>query len=192
MTDPEFQLRVLESAVGELESYLLSPEVFWRVSGAADLPNLTLGGLELSRRALAAASAELDPAARRRAHKVIEQIDEFRRQSRLAWERTAASELRVRLNQWQAYLQDLAELPGESDRYSQEVRARAMATYLLEEAARQPGAAALGETLEALDARLRASFEIGHFIWDPSLESAYPAGEYWFLYGRPKGSGPSP
>ncbi len=187
MTDPEFPLRVLESAVGELESYLLWPEVFWRVSGAADLPNLTLGGLELSRRALAAASDELDPAARRRAHKVIEQIDEFRRQSRLAWERKAASELKVRLNQWQAYLQDLAERPGESERYSQEVRARAMATYLLEEAAHQPQAGETRKTLEALDARLRASFEAGRFIWDPSLEPAYRAEDYWFLFGRPKG-----
>ena len=186
MTDPEFQLRVLESAVGELESYLLSPEVFWRVSGAADLPNLTLGGLELSRRALAAASDELDPAARRRAHKVIEQIDEFRRQSRFAWERKAASELKVRLNQWQAYLQDLAEQPGESERYPQEVRARAMATYLLEEAAHQPQADETLKRLEALDARLRVSFASGIFIWDPSLAEAYPAGTHWFLYGRPK------
>ena len=186
MTDPEFQLRVLESAVGELENYLLSPEVFWRVSGASDLPNLTLGGLELSRRALAAASDELDPAARQRAHTVIEHIDEFRRQSRLAWERKAASELKVRLNQWQAYLQDLAEQPGESERYPQEVRARAMATYLLEEAAHRPLADETLKRLEALDARLRVSFASGVFIWDPSLAEAYPAGTHWFLYGRPK------
>ncbi|HLF36984.1 MAG TPA: hypothetical protein VI520_03515 [Anaerolineales bacterium] len=186
MTDPEFQLRVLESAVGELESYLLSPEVFWRVSGAADLPNLTLGGLELARRALVATIGKLDPAARPRAHIVIEQIDEFRRQSRFAWERKAASELKVRLNQWQAYLQDLAEQPGESERYPQEVRARAMATYLLEEAAHQPQADETLKRLEALDARLRVSFASGIFIWDPSLAEAYPAGTHWFLYGRPK------
>jgi hypothetical protein len=186
LTDPELQLRVLESALGELESYLLSTEVFWRVSGAADLPNLTLGGLELSRRGLAAGSNELDPDTRRRAHKVIEQVDEFRRQRRVAWERKAAAELKVRLNQWRAYLEDLAELPVESERYLQEVRARTMATYLLEEAAHQPEAAELRMTLEALDARLRASFEAGRFIWEPSLQSAYPVEDYWFLYGRPK------
>jgi hypothetical protein len=135
---------------------------------------------------LAAASDELDPAARRRAHTAIEQIDAFRLQSRAAWERKAASELKVRLNQWQAYLQDLAELPGESERYSQEVRARAMATYLLEEAAHQPQASETRKRLEALDARLRASFASGGFIWDPSLAEAYPAGTHWYLYGRPK------
>ncbi len=186
MTDPEFQLRVLESAVGELESYLLSSEVFWRVSGAADLPNLTLGGLELSRRGLAAASDKSDPDTRRRAHRVIEQIDEFRRQWRVAWERKAAAELKVRLNQWRAYLKDLAELSVESERYPQEVRVRTMATYLLEEAAHQPLAGEMRKTFEALDARLRASFEAGRFIWESSVQSAYPAEDYWFLYGRPK------
>jgi hypothetical protein len=186
LTDPEFQLRVLESAVGELESYLLSTEVFWRVSGAADLPKLTLGGLELSRRGLAAASNELDPDTRRRTHRVIEQIDEFRRQRRVAWERKAAAELKVRLNQWRSYLEDLAELPVESERFLQEVRVRTMATYLLEEAAHQPLAAETRKTLEALDARLRATFAPGRFIWDPSLAEAYPAETYWFLYGGPK------
>jgi len=187
LTDPEFQLRVLESAVGELENYLLSPEVFWRVSDAADLPSLTLGGLELARRALVATIGKLDPAARQRAHTVIERVDEFRRQSRLAWGRKAASELKVRVNQWQAYLQDLAEQPGESERYPQEVRARAMATYLLEEAAHRPQADETLKRLEALDARLRVSFASGGFIWDPSLEPAYRAEDYWFLFGRPKG-----
>jgi len=186
LTDPEFQLRVLEGAVGELESYLLSSETFWRMSGPADLPNLTLGGLELARRALLATIDKLDPAARQRAHTAIEQIDASRRQRRAAWERKAVGELSVRLNQWRAYLQDLAELPGESDRYAQEVRARVMASYLLEESVDQPEAAELRMTLEALDARLRASFEGGRFIWDPPLEPAYPAKQYWFLYGRSK------
>jgi len=187
LTDPESQLRVLETAVGELESYLLSAEIFWRMSGPAGLPNLTLGGLELARRALLAAIDKLDPAARRRALTAIEQIDAFRRQSPAAWERKAAGELKVRLNQWRAYLDDLAERPGESDRFAQEVRTRAMATYLLEEAVHQPEAAELRMTLEALDARLRGSFSAGPFIWDPSLEPTYPAEGYWFLHGRPKG-----
>ena len=187
MTEPDFQLRVLESAVGELESYLLSSEIFWRMSGPANLPNLTLGGLELARRALLATLSKLDPTARLRAQTAIEQIDALRRRTPAAWERKAAGELKVRLNQWRAYLNDLAERPGESNRYPQEARARTMATYLLEESVRQPQAAELRMTLAALDARLRASFEAGQFIWDASLESAYPAGDYWFLYGRPKG-----
>ncbi|MGH2619022.1 MAG: hypothetical protein ACRDHG_00430 [Anaerolineales bacterium] len=186
MTDPEIQLRVLERAVGELESYLLSPEIFWRMSGPANLPNLTLGGLELSRRALLAAIVKLDLAAQRRAHQAFEQIEEWRRQRRAAWERKAAGELKARLNQWRAYLQDLGEQPAESDRYAQEVRARAMASYLLEESVHQPEAGELRMSLEALDTRLRASFEAGRFIWDSTLEPAYPAEDYWFLYGRPK------
>ncbi len=185
MTDPEFQLRVLESAVGELESYLLSSEIFWRMSGPAGLPSLTLGGLELARRALLAALGELDPDDRQRAQQATQRIDELRQPRRAAWERKAVGEMKVRLNQWRAYLQDLAEQPGDSERYTQEVRARAMATYLLEESDRLPEAGELRETLEALDARLRASFEAGGFIWDPALEPAYPAADYWFLYGRP-------
>jgi len=186
LKDPEFQLRVLESAVGELERYLLSSEIFWRMSGAANLPNLTLGGLDLARRALLGSIGELDPAAQRRARTAIEQIDAFRQQWRVAWERKAAGELKVRLNQWRAYLQDLAELIGEADRYPQEVRARAMAAYLLEESVHQPESGELRMTLEALDAKLRASFAAGRFVWDPSLKPAYPPEKYWFLYGRPQ------
>ncbi len=186
MTDPEFQLRVLESASAELESYLLSPEIFWRMSGPANLPNLTLGGLELARRALIGAIGKLDPAARRRAQELLDQIDRLHRQWRVAWERKAVGELKVRLNQWRAFIQDLAEQPAESERYDQEVRTRVMAACLIEESVQQPEAGDMRSALEALDDRLRASFEAGQFIWDPALEPAYPAEDYWFLYGRPK------
>jgi uncharacterized protein YukE len=186
LTDPEAQLRVLASAVAELESYLLSPEVFWRMSGPGELPSLTLGGLELARQAVAAMARSLKPPAREQAEQVFGQLDGIRSQWRTAWQRKAAAELKVRVNQWKAYLQDLADAVRESDSYSQEVRNRAMAAYLLEEAADQPETAEIRRSLELLDARLRVRFEPGPFVWERSLEVAYPAKEFWFLYGRPK------
>jgi hypothetical protein len=117
---------------------------------------------------------------------VFGQLDGIRSQWRTAWQRKAAAELKVRVNQWKAYLQDLADAVRESDSYSQEVRNRAMAAYLLEEAADQPETAEIRRSLELLDARLRVRFEPGPFVWERSLEVAYPAKEFWFLYGRPK------
>lgn len=185
MRDTEFHLAVLEAALEELENYLLSQEVFWPVGGKRGLPSLTLGGLELSRRALVALKGELDSEGARRSVELEKQIQMSRRKWRVAWERKAAAELKVRLNQWRAYLSDLEERSGEAQQYSQEARTRAMATYLVEAAGQDAEVRGLVATLEGLDARLRKSFRPGPFIWEQPLEALYPPEPYWFLYGLP-------
>ena len=186
MRGAEYHLAVLEAALEEMENYLLSQEVFWHVGGKRGLPSLTLSGLELSRRALVALKGELDPASRRRFEEQESQIEAWRRKWRVAWERKAAAELKMRLNQWRAYLTDLEERPGEAQYYSQEVRIRAMASYLMGEAGHQTEIRVLRSTLESLDSRLKRLFRPGPFIWGPALQSVYPPEAHWYLYGRPE------
>ena len=40
--------------------------------------------------------------------------------------------------------------------------------------------------LATLDTRLRGRFQSGEFIWPVEWASAYPRGEYWWLYGHPR------
>jgi len=185
LRDAEFHLDFLEAALEELENYLLSQEVFWPVGTKRGLPSLTLGGLDLSRTALVAVKGELDPDSRRRSEELEKQIETSRGKWGVAWERKAAAELTVRLNQWRAYLSDLEERPGEAQHYSQEARTRAMASYLVEAAGQAAEVRGLVATLAGLDARLRKSFRAGPFIWEQPLEALYPPEPYWFLYGLP-------
>jgi hypothetical protein len=38
----------------------------------------------------------------------------------------------------------------------------------------------------AYDNNLRRRWQSGEFVWPEEWQAAYPKGEYWWLYGRPR------
>jgi len=40
------------------------------------------------------------------------------------------------------------------------------------------------DRLQTLDARLRARFRPGAFLWEPELAEAAPVDKFWFLYAK--------
>lgn len=182
MPSYEQDLAFFEAGVQALSDYLLSEELFWPLSGGVALPRLTPGGLLLAQRRLRGRKGGLDEDARlRRGESALEAT---RSKWRSAWERKAAREVRARLDLWRNYLQDYRAAPAEqADAYPREVRWRVILHLLLAELSERPPQA---EALAGLDRLLRVFFLPGAFVWETELAGAFPAGEYWYLYGRLK------
>ena len=180
MWDAEANLRSLEEAVEEIESYLLSKDVIRALSGS---PSLSVGLISLNLRWLGSTLQAEDQA---RLQTVETELAAVRNRWRVAWERKATAELRLRLNLWRNYLSDLEGRPGLGSSYPQEVRNRAIAVDLLDAAGNQPEIKPLAASLDAIDNRFRVGFQPGTFVWEQVPESAFPAETFWFLYGRPQ------
>lgn len=180
MWDTEASLRSLEDAVQEIESFLLSKDVIRARSGRS---SLSVGLISLNLRWLRPVVETED---QNRLQSVAAELAAVRDKWRVAWERKAAAELRSRLNLWREYLSDLEGRPGLGSSYPQEVRNRAIAVDLLDAAGHQPEIKTLSASLDAVDTRLRDSFQPGKFVWPQAPESAFPAEPFWFLYGRPQ------
>lgn len=182
MRDPDFHLRALAASVESLQPYLLSKDVFWPMG---PLPSLSLGRIFWDRTVLGARQQLLEGPDLADLERLERVLEETQRHWRVAWENKATAELRTRINLWQAYLRELDESLDEARAYPQEVRNRAMAAYLRRAAGNQPESRQLGALLDGLDARLRAIFRAGEFVWEPELASAFPSDPYWYLYGKP-------
>lgn len=158
----------LESALPELETYLLSETLFYPLTGS--LPRLTLGGLLLAQRRLDAGN---------HAPHLTRQLDTVKATWRAAWIKKSAAELDARLTLWHNYLNDVQNKPEEyAADYPREVRWRVMLALLVDEAEQTP------PELLALDQLLRAKLHPADFIWDAALESEFDQKNFWFLYGR--------
>jgi hypothetical protein len=160
MWDAELSLKSLEDAVEEIESFLLSKDVIRAQSGRS---SLSIGLISLNLRWLKPA-LEIDD--QTRLQSVEAELAAVRDKWRVAWERKAAAELRARLNLWRGYLSDLEGRPGLGSSYPQEVRNRAMAIDLLDAAGHQPEIKTLSASLDAIDIRLRDTFQPGNFVWE--------------------------
>jgi hypothetical protein len=180
----EYDLGFIRSSVEVLESYLLSDEVFWQVSGnppegSPDYPRLTLGNLLLSETRLNAYSVNPDQEASRQ--QVESEVDRLRTKWRVRWEMKAAHSFGVRLRMWGDYLEEYSANPQEnSDRYAYEVRLRVILELLKVEGGGQPVEV---EMLAGLDKSLRSMLEMTGFIWEPEVQSGFSEGVYWYLYG---------
>lgn len=162
--------RFLTDGLGQLKAYLHSDEVFWSLGRD---PQLTLGNLLLAAASLQAAGSLA--AADRQA------LAEFKQEWRSAWEKKAEKEFASRLRLWSVSLAELAENPSRhASFYATEVRNRVLLQLLAGEVP------ALRSQLAGVDASLKAHTKPSGFVWDATLETAFPAGEYWFLRVKPE------
>lgn len=181
----EYDYRFLAAGIDQLESYLLSSDLFWptglnAAKGEAPYPQLTLGALLLSLQRCRA-FARL-PAQRASFEKTRLQIDALRTHWLSAWSRKATAEFHMRLNMWRDFLMDYREDPkAHFDRYAYEVQRRVMLQLLLPDALDLSQAEL--QALNGLDLLLKEMLIPGDFIWQADLAESFPGAEYWFLYG---------
>jgi hypothetical protein len=181
--------------VNELETYLLSEELFWYLpEGSAKrppCPALTLGGLWLIMDELKAQEAKMTRGDLSSYNGVKTTMDRYHSQWLVAWEKKAVKELSSRLHLWGAFLIDVEQDKTGRSRYASEIKNRVIASYAARDSGNQSGSKPLIEKLRALDSKLRGMFEGGPFIWDDALQPIYPKDGFWFLYGafkdRPAG-----
>jgi hypothetical protein len=176
MPTTEQDWNFFRGGVAELEPYLLSDELFWRMEGSRTaLPRLTIGGLLLAEMCLKVRMDTPDFL------RLEQDKDRICSKWRSAWERKAGREVRARLDLWRNYLVDFRQAPdAHADAYPQEVRWRVILSLLVREASFSP---AEKDELDTLDKVLRASFMEGKFLWEETLVPAFPIHDYWYLYG---------
>jgi hypothetical protein len=186
MSSFDHELRYLEAAVEELETYLLSDKLYWTIGlssswGESVYPRLTLGNLMLFwKKATILAVSDSQKEALTR---VSQQIDALHNKWRAAWGRKSSGEFRSRLDLWNTFLDEYRhDKTSNYDRYAYEVERRVILD-LLRPDADDVGNAEL-ELLESLDRYLKAVYRPGDFIWDEDLMAGFPKDNYWYLYGN--------
>lgn len=180
----EYDYGYIQACLEVMESFLLSDEVFWPVSGtppagAPDYPRVTLGGLLLSYHRLTA-YPQAQPA---QMQVVKADIEHIRSKWRVMWEKKATRSYSVRLRMWSEFLDEYRSNPQDNaDRYEYEVRLRVILELLKLEGGGQPQAEV--EMLGGLDRYLKSVLKTGGFIWEAEVQNGFPKDFYWYLYGE--------
>lgn len=182
----DYDLRYLKAGIEELQSYLLSDQLYWPLDAKTKanepvFPNLTLGNLLLSKARLEARHLTLEQDVQLGA--VLPLLDQVRSQWRVAWSKKAERSLNSRLTMWRDFLDEYRKAPdSNTERYPYEVQRRVMIELLLPEVDKVPKETY--ELLDALDALVKTFLEPGDFIWEAELKDGFPQKTYWYLYGR--------
>ncbi len=186
MSSINYDIAYLQAGLEQLESYLLSTDLFGQLHAKAlpgELPfaSLTLGNVLLSMKKLSAYHLEADQVDI--FHELEGRLDVLRSRWRVAWEEKVKQEYPVRLRQWARFLEEVRRDPeNHADRYAYEVRLRVILDLLGEEV---EGLVVENEDkLFALDDLLRRDFLEGVFVWDEGMREGFPKEVYWYLWGR--------
>ena len=183
-----YDLQYLQAGLDQLESYLLSKDIYRPIGmqaarGQPPYPQLTLGWLLLACQRLQATAQT--PAERMELERLSQQLDAMRSRWRTAWGSKAQAEFRARLNLWRDYLEEYRQEPAANlDRYAYEINRRLLLEILAPEAAQLPDSDV--QALAGLDGWLKSAFIPGAFIWEPVLSASFPQPTYWYLYGKPR------
>ena len=159
--DARIDIDYLTAGVPELETYLLSNELYYPIG--ARLPQLTLGGI-----LLAIVRSGL------RAESFRARVDAIRRKWLSAWEAKAEREVNARSKMWTEFLAEYRDDHGMgATLYPQNVRHRAMLSLL-------------GQALLDSDALLRSNFIEGGFVWEEACAQNFERKTFWYLFGTLK------
>jgi len=186
MTSAKYDIYFLEAGLEQLENYLLSDEIYWRLNiippaGQSPYPEFTLGWMLLSLKRVKLLATTVEEETQLKA--LQKQIEDIHTKWKAAWENKAKREFQARLFLWRDFLEDYRSAPSENyDRYNYEVNRRVLIELLRDEFT--DFSEAENELLNDLDRILRNTLIPGKFIWDSTLEKGFPKDKFWYLYGH--------
>jgi hypothetical protein len=180
--DSDWEL--LKAGMDELETYILSPVLYWPISHhkpdlTGETTRLTIGNLLLSLKRIK--STDREEPCKAEVAKFDGEVNRIREKWRSNWSNKAEVEIRSRLDLWTKFVANITGEPGEYWKsYPYHVRQRVILELLsVETLAPSPQ---YESTIAGLDARLRAISLKGQFVWDASLINGFPADTFWYLY----------
>lgn len=181
-------LIIVEAMASEMVDYLKSEVLFWQMMQGG-LPKLTLGGYLMRQHRLLALSSLLDAAQQARLEAAVRQFNLALVEKIVRLEQKAHRELEARIRQWSEFLNDLQKERGVGPAsYPSAVETRAMMAAIIDKlqiAPYQLESRVLSQ-IALLDANLSRHWHKGEFVWPEAWQPAYPAHQYWWLYGRPR------
>jgi len=181
-------LAILEAMASEMEDYLKSDVLFWRMM-KGNMPMLTLGGYLVREHRLLALRHLLDESEQARLDAAVTRFNQALVERIVRFEQKAHQELEARIRQWSEYLRDLeGDSKAAAVNYETAAETRTMIAALAHRLQMAPYQLQprVPEQVELLDRKLRRRWQPGDFIWPDEWRPAYPEMEYWWLYGRPK------
>ena len=180
--DSDWEL--LKAGVDELETYILSPVLYWPISNRkpdlmGETTRLTIGNLLLSLKRIK--STDLEEPCKADVEKMEGDVKRIREKWRSNWSNKAELEIRSRLELWTRFVGNLAAEPHEYWKsYPYHVRQRVILELL---SAETLAPSSLYEsTVAGLDTRLRAISVNGQFVWDAALINGFSEDTFWYLY----------
>ena len=162
--------RLILAAANELEQYLASSVILWRVNGSK-LP-LSPGNLLLACVRLKAVNAGSSDA-----YAAINGLLETKRR---VWENRINQEIPLRLNQYRGMVDDYLESVMIDAGYRNNISTRVKLELLLSELTTE--SAGNLRVLTELDSKLFKLLEDGNFIWESALIAGFPREQYSYLY----------
>ncbi|UCC52126.1 MAG: hypothetical protein JSV68_23985 [Anaerolineaceae bacterium] len=184
----EKDLHILVAMASEMEIYLTSDVLFWRMSKSR-MPALTLGGYLMRQHRLLLLQDLLSPAEQVDLSSAVSQYNNSLIEKIVRFEQKAHRELDARLRQWGEYLKDVDRgTAATTSNYSTAVEVRTMISSIINQLQLAPYSLNphVQQQVSLLDKRLRRSWEPGDLVWPEAWQPAYPNVEYWWLYGKPK------
>lgn len=167
--------RFVSLSAGELEQYLSSEVLLWRIKGT-NLP-LTPGNLLLAmKRSSVTDDNELNL--------IIDNLKRLIDARRTAWEKKVSKELPMRLKQWSNQVDEILSEDGLDASYAYQVRTRVILDLLLVE--KHYPDEPIGDVLSGADGKLYLIAGPGEFIWDEILKDCFPENTHPFLYLKDK------
>ncbi|MDW8395378.1 MAG: hypothetical protein RMM31_03955 [Anaerolineae bacterium] len=175
-----------EVVAAQLDDYLHAEVLFYPVGSVqgVNLPPLTIGAwLETAWRLKAlrdCAPAQVDAALDR----AQAEVQKLRRRIPELYQAKARREFKSRLDTWEMFLDERSEVKparpyNELAGYATHAHTRLKLELLKEDESQLMTQLA---RLRLCDARLRARFKPGGFIWERELQPAAPPERFWWLY----------
>ncbi|MEZ4709023.1 MAG: hypothetical protein R3A44_17585 [Caldilineaceae bacterium] len=186
---PEVDLAVASAMALELERYLTQDELYWtlivRVDGRERSIKMTGGDLLTRLHRLQQVRDELSGWQNERLDEAQKRVNEMSHALRTRFHQRLQREAKARLSSLRWFLEDCpADLARGRVEFPFEMRNR----QRIEEIMKVLGPELDGELksqLDSIDQQIRSITRPIEFIWDQSLETAFPREPYWYLYVGP-------
>jgi hypothetical protein len=182
MQSLENDFAFLRAAVGDLQDYLLSAQLYWRLLAnptdrrAGELLQLTPGNLLLCQRRLTACA--WDSGRQQELDQLVQQSAAILAQWKAHLLVKARQEAHARLEQWSTYLQEISGGVGKGQAgYPFQVRSRVILGLL--EMVSDPN-----DRLGQDDELLKRLTETGPYVWEAETAAGFASAEFWYLYVR--------
>jgi hypothetical protein len=184
MQSIEHNIAILSEMISVFKEFILSDGLFWPLPSKSFIGHqrMSLGSMLLVIDQLSSLEPEMNDSERKRVLELRHRYNDYLKEWRTAIERKAKREMRMRLNLWQAYLEDIEENSELLQDYPNEVRNRVMMERLAE--LNPEGILTASEEIKvrSLERKQELLTSTREFIWDEQLTEIYPFDDFPYLY----------